>query len=210
MSSVRRPLPVAQTELLVFCTAALGRLPALGAWWHGADWTLLARATGLSGGGDTPVRWFSQVAYWEILGPLLGTAPGPWAVTRLLLHGAAAALVHRLVLRAGGSRAGALAARLAGGDHPLAFDPLYRAGGVQELLGATLALLCAERLLAGGPRAAAAAALAGLLAVLSQECALGLPLWVGALALAATVRAGASGWRRPASWRWRPASRPCW
>ena len=184
MSAERQPLPAGQTELLLFLAAVLGRLPALGAWWHGADWELLGRARGLAGVGEAPVFWFSQVAYWKALGPLLGTDPGPWAATRLLLHGAAAALAHRIALRAGGSRTGAFAAALLVSVSPFAFAPLYRAAGVMELLGATLSLLCIERLLAGGPRAAAAAAaaIAGLLAVLSQECALGLPVLAAALA----------------------------
>jgi hypothetical protein len=183
VSAERHPLPIGQTELLLFLAAVLGRLPALGAWWHGADWELLGRARGLAGVGEAPVFWFSQVAYWKALGPLLGTAPGPWAVTRLLLHGAAAALAHRIALRAGGSRTGAFAAALLVSVSPFAFAPLYRAVGVAELLGATLSLLCVERLLAGGPRAAAAAAIAGLLAVLSQQSALGMPVLAAALAL---------------------------
>ena len=182
MNAQRRPLPVPQMEPLLFLVAVLGRLPALGAWWHGADWELLGRATGAAGIGEAPVRWFSQVAYWRLLGPLLGTTPGPWAVTRLLLHGAVTVLVHRLALRAGASRAGAFAAALLTAVTPLAFVPLYQAAGVQDLLGAALALLCVERLLAGGPRAAATAALAGLLAVLSRESALGLPVWAAVLA----------------------------
>lgn len=183
MSAERRPLPVLQAELLLLLTAALGRLPVLGAWWHGADWELLGRAVGPAGGGLDPFRWLSRSAYWQALGPLLGAAPAPWAATRLLLHGVAVVLVHRLALRAGASRAGAFAAALLVSATPLAFAPLYQAAGVQELLGASLALLGAERLLAGGARAAAAATCAGLLAVLSKECALGLPLWAAALAL---------------------------
>ncbi|MDO9693630.1 MAG: hypothetical protein Q7W56_02795 [Candidatus Latescibacteria bacterium] len=183
MSAERQSLPAGQTELLLFLTAVLGRLPALGAWWHGADWELLGRARGLAGAGEAPAFWFSQIAYWKALGPLLGAAPGPWAVTRLLLHGAAAALAHRLALRAGGSRTGAFAAALLVSVSPFAFAPLYRAFGIAELLGATLSLLCVERLLAGGPRAAATAVFAGLLALLSQECALGLPVLAAALAL---------------------------
>jgi hypothetical protein len=114
---------------------------------------------------------------------LLGTTPGPWAVTRLMLHGAVTVLVHRLAQRAGASRVGAFAAALLTAITSLAFVPLYQAAGVQDLLGATLALFCVERLLAGGPRAAATAALAGLLAVSSRESALGLPVWAAALAL---------------------------
>jgi len=182
VNAERRPLPVPQTELMLFLVAVFGRLPTLGAWWHGADWELLGRAAGVAGSGEAPVRWFSQVAYWRLLGPLLGTTPGPWAVTRLLLHGAVTVLVHRLALRAGASRAGAFAAALLTAITSLAFVPLYQAAGVQDLLGAALALFCVERLLAGGPRAATTAALAGLLAVSSRESALGLPVWAAALA----------------------------
>ena len=169
---------------LVFLTAVLGRLPALGAWWNRDDWGLLARASGLIGGDDLPARWLSTVLYWDLGLPLFGLSPDPWTWTRLLLHGAVAALTVRLAARLDFGPAARLAAGLLVVVTPLAFTPLYWAAGVQELLGAALALAAIERVLAGGGRNLALAAIVGTAAILSKENALLLPLLLGGMAAA--------------------------
>jgi len=167
---------------LVFLTAVIGRLPVLGAFWNRDDWGLLAQASGLLTRGDLPARWFSQVLYWDAALPLFGLNPDPWTWTRLLLHGAVAGLTVRLADRIGFSPVSRLVAGLLVIVTPLAFTPLYWAAGVQELLGAALALVAIERMLAGGGRNLALTFLAGTAAILSKENALLLPLLIGGFA----------------------------
>jgi hypothetical protein len=169
--------------LLVLAAAMLGRLPILGAFWNRDDWTLLARASGLVDGDAFPARYVSQDLYWTLLYPLFGLATDPWAWTRLGLHAAAAWLLTRIARRVGLSAPAALLAGLLFAAAPLAFTPLYWAAGVQDLLGAMLALLAIDRLLAGGRGALVSAVVAGVLAIFAKENALGLGLFVGAVAL---------------------------
>lgn len=180
--------------LFAFAAGVLGHLPVLGAWWCRDDWGLLARAAGvIEGPAALPARWLSQHLYWQATWPLFGLDAVPHAWIRLLLHGAAAALVARLARRGG---LGEPAAALAGGifaASPLAFTPLYWAAGIQELLAASLALLAIDLWLGSAERgrAATAGAVAAAVASLAaKEPALGLPLVFAALA-----------------W-WSPASRP--
>ncbi len=158
--------------LLVLTAAVLGRLPVLGAWWNRDDWSLLARAAGLIEGDGVPWRFVSRELWWRALYPVFGLAPDPWTWARLLLHAAASWLVWRLARRAGAGDAAALAAGLLFAATPLAFTPLYWASGVQELLGAVLALLAVERLTARGRAAVWIGLVAGLAAVFAKENAL--------------------------------------
>lgn len=174
--------------LLVAAAALLGRLPALGAFWNRDDWVLLARASGLRESEGFPARVVSQVLYWKLLHPLFGLATDPWAWTRLLLHVGAAVLVRRIARRCGLSAPAALLAALLFAATPLAFAPLYWAAGVQELLGATLALLAIDRLLAGGRAALWVGLCAGVLAIFAKENALCLPLFAAILAWGAPER----------------------
>ena len=175
-----RSSTAARDGLFVLAAAILGRLPVLGAYWTRDDWTLLARAADLIDGAPVPWRFVSRELWWDLLYPVFGLAVDPWTWTRLLLHGAAAWLTWRLARRLGLGRPAALSAGLILAATPLAFAPLYRASGVQELLGATLALLAIERLLAGGRAGSIAGLAAGLAAVFSQETA----LWLGPFVLA--------------------------
>ena len=62
---------------------------------------ILARAAGLVGAADAPARIISRDLYWRLLHPFCGLATDPYAWTRLLLHGWAAALVVRIARRLG-------------------------------------------------------------------------------------------------------------
>ena len=177
-----RKLALPRDTLLVAAAALLGRLPALGAFWNRDDWVLLARAAGLRDIDGVPARAVSQVLYWKLFHPLFGLATDPWAWTRLLLHVGAALLVRRIARRCGLSAPAALLAGLLFAATPLAFAPLYWAVGVQELLGATLALLAVDRLLAGGRAALWIGLFAGVLAIFAKENALCLPLFTAILA----------------------------
>ncbi len=189
-------------SLAALAGAVLGHLPVLGAWWCRDDWGLLARAAGLADRPQgLPARWLSQHLYWQATWSLWGLNPTPHAVVRLLLHGACALLVVRLARRGGLTTAGAALAGFVFAASPLAFTPLYWASGIQELLGAALALLALERWLAAGEEGRGAVVVAGLAAVgalLSKESALGLPLLLAGFAWWRPGPAG-SGPRR--AWR---------
>ncbi len=175
-------------SLLCGLVAVLGHLPVLGAWWNRDDWGLLARAQGLLE-ADGPARFLSQTLYWRLFEPLFGLDPAPWAVTRLLLLAAVAGLTQRIGRRHLRLEPGpALLAGLLAAWSPLAFTPLHWAAGVQELLGAALALAAVDLALSGGRRLALAVPV-GVAAMLSKESALGLPLLLGALAWAGAIPA---------------------
>ncbi len=161
--------------LAAAAAALLGRLPALGAWWNADDWELLAGAAGLRHVAGPPARWLSRHLYWDLMWPVAGLDPHPWAWTRLLLFALCAGLTVRIGRLLRLPAAAALAAGLLVAASPLAFTPLRWAAGVQELLGLALLLVAVERLLAGGRLAVAAAILAGGAAILSKESALLLP-----------------------------------
>lgn len=166
--------------------AVLGHLPVLGAWWCRDDWGLLARAAGvIDGPAGLPARWLSQHLYWQATWPLFGLDPLPHAWIRLLLHGAATALVVRLGRRGGLSEP---AAAVAGGvfaASPLAFTPLYWAAGIQELLASALALLAIEAWLGArgrGGRALTGAVLAAVGSLAAKEPGMGLAVLLAGLA----------------------------
>jgi hypothetical protein len=164
--------------LLAAGAAAVGRLPAFGAWWNQDDWGLLARAAGVIPAAEVPVRWLSRTAYWSVMAPLAGLDPHPYTATRLVLFGLAAAGVARLGARLGLRPHQQLVAGLLLACSPLAFTPLYWAAGIQELLALTTAIWASERWLAGGPGARLAAGGLALLSFASKETFLGLPaLW---------------------------------
>lgn len=172
----RRWLPA----LLAAGAAAAGRLPAFGAWWNQDDWGLLARAAGLIPAADLPVRWLSRVAYWSVMRPLGHLDPHPYAATRLVLLGFAAAGLARLAARLGLRPHQQLVAGLLLASTPLAFTPLYWAAGIQDLLALAAALWAWERWLAGGRAARAIAVALAVASLASKETFLGLPLlWAG-------------------------------
>lgn len=169
-----------------FLAAVLGHLPVLGAWWCRDDWGLLARAAGvIDGPSGLPARWLSQQFYWLATWPLFGMDPLPHAWIRLLLHGAAAALVARLGRRGGLGQPAAALAGCVFAASPLAFTPLYWAAGIQELLAAMLALLAVDAWLGArdrGGRALAGAVLAAIGSLAAKEPGLGLALLFAGLA----------------------------
>ena len=164
--------------LLAAGAAAVGRLPAFGAWWNQDDWGLLARAAGVVPAAAVPVRWLSRTAYWSVMEPLAGLDPHAYTATRLVLFGLAAAGLTRLGGRLGLRPHQQLIAGLLLACSPLAFTPLYWAAGIQELLALATAIWACERWLAGGPGARIAAGALALLSFASKETFLGLPaLW---------------------------------
>lgn len=175
-ATATRPDPL--VDALVAVAALLGRLPALGAWWNQDDWGLLGRAAGLvAGDGALPARILSQRWYWDLTWPLFGLNADAHAVIRMLLHALAAVLVTRISARAGIGSLGRLVAGLLVVASPLAFTPLYWAAGIQELLGAVLALAAVERWLAGSRRNILLAVLLAALSMLAKEAGLGLPVF---------------------------------
>ncbi len=176
-ATLQRPDPL--VDILVAAAALLGRLPALGAWWNLDDWGLLGRAAGLIGGdGALPARILSQRWYWDLTWPLLGLNADAHAIVRMLLHALAAVLVTRIAARAGLGSLGRLVAGLLVVASPLVFTPLYWAAGIQELLGAVLALAAVERWLAGGTRRnILLAVFLAALSMLAKEAGLGLPVF---------------------------------
>lgn len=165
---------------LAALAALIGRLPTLGAYWNQDDWGLLGRAAGLIPAPES-VRWLSRVAYWDLMWPLAGLAPTPYAFTRLALHALTAAGVVLLARRLRLSSLQSLVAGLIMAASPLAFTPLYWAAGIQDLLAVCLAvwalvLWCSPRL-----ASAALAALLAATAVFAKETVMGLPLIMLAL-----------------------------
>ncbi len=181
-------------QLAVLTAAALGHLPALGAYWNQDDWGLLGHAAGLITGDEMPARWLSQHAYWHLMYPVFGQATEPYSWSRLLLHGGSAALVARLACRLGLTQIAQIVAGLLFAITPLAFTPLYWAAGIQEILAVFFALLAVERWLAGGPKNMILVILAGTSSILAKEIGLGLPILFAAL-LWRRMRAGVRDFR---------------
>jgi hypothetical protein len=176
--------------------ALVGRLPALGAWWNQDDWGLLARAAGHLPDPGLPARWLSQTAYWELMWPLAGLTPEPYALTRLLLHALAAGGLVRLAARLGLGSVRAWVAGLILAATPLAFTPLYWAAGVQDLLAVTATVWALERWLAPRGRAAALAVVLAVAAVAAKETVAGLPLVMAWLVWQGPPAAEGTGARR--------------
>jgi len=178
---------LALTPWLAALAALVGRLPALGAYWNQDDWGLLGRAAGVVTAPES-VRWLSRVGYWDVMWPLAGLDPVPYAWTRLLLHGMAAGGVVDLARRLGLSPLQALVAGLIMAASPLAFTSLYWAAGVQDLLAVTLAVWALALWCRPGIVAGAAAVMLAAGAVFAKETVVGLPLIMLALAWWGPVR----------------------
>jgi len=165
--------------LMVMVVALIARLPVLGAYWNQDDWGLLARAAGMIPQPEIPIRWLSQTLYWKLLWPAAGLDPVPYAITRLLLHAAAAGGVVRLAWRLGLAPMQQWLAGLVMAATPLAFSPLYWAAGVQDLLAVACMVWSLERWLAGGRWQRLQGVLLALGALASKETVVGLPILLG-------------------------------
>ncbi len=173
--TLQRPSPL--IDLAVFLAAILGHLPAFGAWWNRDDWAFLAQSAGLvEPAGGFPARFFSQLVYWDLTWPLLGTRTDGHAALRLLIFALCAVLVTRIAARAGLQKFPRLAAGLIVAASPLAFTPLYWASGIQELLATFFALAAVERWLGGSRKNMLMAVALALLSIFSKESGLGLGL----------------------------------
>ncbi|MEZ4388249.1 MAG: hypothetical protein R3D98_11875 [Candidatus Krumholzibacteriia bacterium] len=179
---------------LAAMVALLGRLPALGAYWNQDDWGLLAGASGLAGAPTSALRWLSRVAYWDLMWPLAGLDPHPYAWTRLALHAAAAAGTVKLGRRLGYSGLQAAVAGLIMAATPLAFTALYWAAGVQDLLAVAAAVWALVLWCDRGPWRTGGAIALAVVAVASKETLVGLPLVMAAAAwLGPAARRGPRG-----------------
>ncbi len=171
-----------------FLVALVANLAVRGvSYWCLDDWGLLAKADGLLPSPTFQARFFSQIVYWKLLYPLAGLAPEPYTWSRIILHASSVALLVRIAARGGWGASQQFLAGLIFASTPLVFVPLYWASGVQELLGAFFGLFAVERWLAGGRVNFWLSMLCGVLAILSKENVLGLPVLLGALLLAGAV-----------------------
>ncbi len=162
-------------DVAVFMAALLGHLPTFGAWWNRDDWSFLGLASGLTeSGGGFPARFISQHLYWDLTWPLLGVHSDPHAGIRLLVYSLCAVLMTRIAARAGLGTLPRLVAGLMVAATPLAFESLYWAAGIQELLGAVFALGAVERWMAGTRRHMLVATALAVLSIFSKESGLGL------------------------------------
>jgi hypothetical protein len=200
---------------------------ALGTFFAGDDIVFLARASGIEPTQWTIARLLSGPLRWRALHAAFGLNPAPYHAVNLALHALNVVLVHRAARRLGLARPAAAAAAVLFGSTSIAFTPLHWVSGGGELMVTTFALIAFERGLAAaglpagpaahgaGSRAASGAAPAGganargsgvalvlsavafVLALLSKETALLLPL--------ACAAALGVGWRAIAR---RAAPRP--
>jgi len=144
-------------------------------WFHD-DWFFLAEAAGLATRDTAAVRFITFDWYWRIFYSAFGLTVWPWALSRLVMHGAAAWLTARIGRHAGLTPNASLLAGLVFAAAPVAFESLYWGTGAVEIIGALFALAAVERWLAGG-RSRYWALLLTALAICSKESGLLLPVF---------------------------------
>ena len=158
--------------VLIACVAMAGNALVATTWWFQDDWHFLANALGIAPRDAGLARIVSYEVYWRAFIGLFGTSSVGWAVTRLAIHFANALLVRSLVTKLTGRPATGLLVGLLFAASPSAFECLYWASGVVDLLGVLFALVAAllwwrrERRI--GPEVIAAA----IIAILCKETAL--------------------------------------
>lgn len=140
------------------------------------DWTFLARAMGILPAPDIPVRPLALDLYWRVVGATLGFSPAAFAATRCLLHLCSGLLVVQLARRL---HAAAVTSLLAGALYllsPLAFESLYWASGVTDLLANLGLLIAVLGVLRGGRSGIVLLIVGGLVNLASKETGWWLPL----------------------------------
>jgi hypothetical protein len=181
--------------MLIIVIGVFTKALAFSGWWCLDDWGELARSAGfLEPAAGFPARWVSQHFYWSLTWPVFGNQAHFHTAFRILVHCACAVLTYSLGKRWSiGEERSFLAAAIFAAT-PFAFTPVFWASGIQELLGAVLALLALFAWFHPGKARLVLVLLFGTLSMLSKESALGLPV-VFALVLAA------------GRWRGQPGSR---
>jgi hypothetical protein len=179
--------------LVLFAGAAV-YWPALKMFFAQDDVMYLSRASGLMPTPWSMARPLADGVAWRAQYAMFGLDPAPYAITRLVLHLACAALVYAAGLRLLRRRAAAAAAALLFAASPVAFTPLHWGACISELLAAALALgafvLFLEALVQDRRGLRWISAAVAVAAVLAKETAIVLPL-----AFAVTL-AGERPWRR--------------
>lgn len=169
LSGARSLLPGAACYgLVVFAGFAL----VTTTWWFQDDWHFLANALGIAPRGAGLARYVSYELYWRAFAGLFGTGAIGWAVTRLVVHFANALLIRAIATRLTGHESTGFVAGLLFAATPLAFECLYWASGVVDLLGLAFALLAFFLWLRAGRRVTLAVAGSAAAGVFSKETAL--------------------------------------
>lgn len=140
-------------------------------WWFQDDWHFLANAMGIAPRGAGLARFVSYEAYWRLFMPVFGVSSIGWAASRLVIHLVNALLVRAITARVTGQPASGFAVGLLFAASPLAFECLYWASGVVDLLGTMFALLAVLLWLRGGRRIGMAVVVAAIVAAFSKETA---------------------------------------
>jgi hypothetical protein len=143
------------------------------------DWTLLARGAGVLPPPPWPARPLAFDLYWRLLDPLPGYEPVVYTVTRFAVHLATGFVVSSIVRRLGGT---VLAAWLAAAVYvlsPLAFEALYWAAAITDLLANLGLLLSVLGLLRADRKGLALLLLGGVISLTSKETGWWLALAAG-------------------------------
>ncbi len=148
-------------------------------WWFQDDWHFLANAMGIAARDAGLARFVSYEVYWRLFIGLFGASSVGWAATRLVIHFLSALLVRSIAGRLTGQPATGFAVGLLFAASPLAFECLYWASGVVDLLGVLFALLAFALWQRGGWQIGPAVALATVIGVFSKETALALVVLLG-------------------------------
>lgn len=141
-------------------------------WWFQDDWHFLANALDIAPRDSGLARFVSYELYWRLFIDLFGVSSVGWAATRLLIHLGNALLVRAIAGRVTNQPAAGFAAGLLFAVSPLAFECLYWASGVVDLIGTLTAFLAFQLWLRGDRRIGPAVAIATIVAVFSKETGL--------------------------------------